>query len=264
MLASLPMYDLPELSDASEAWWAGIARHAGLLAEFVRPAGLAEHWSSADLLFSQTCGYPLTHALAGRVRYLATPCYAAEGCTGPLYRSAILVRAEAPMADLAAAQGARLAINGHDSQSGCNVLRVMAAETSGRRPFFGAVRVTGTHLSSIIAVRDRQADLAAIDCVTLGLLRRVRPEALAGLRVLAWSPAAPGLPYVTGQDLPDETHAALSRAVRAAARDPVLARVRQRLLIEDVAVLDLAAYAVIPGMRRRAQALGLTELSPPD
>ena len=267
MPASLPMYDLPEVRDATDAWWAGIARHAGLSdlpPRLERPMELMAHWTAPDLLFSQTCGYPLTFGLAGKVRYLATPCYAAEGCMGPSYRSAVMVRDDAAMAGLADAQGKVAAINGPDSQSGCNVLRVMAAEAGDARPFFGEIRVTGSHVASLQAVLDGRADLAAVDCVTLGLLRRHRPKALAGLRVLAWSPAAPGLPYITGLDVPDARHAALRRALKAAVADPRLASVRRALLIADIAILDPDAYAVIPGMRRRAEALGLVELSLPD
>jgi ABC-type phosphate/phosphonate transport system substrate-binding protein len=256
------MYDLPELRDATVAWWAGIARHAGVELELARPDDLPAHWTGPDLLFSQSCGYPLTHALEGRVRYLATPCYMAEGCAGPLYRSAVLVQAGSPFARFADTQGARLAINGHDSQSGCNVLRVMAAESGDARPFFGPVTVTGSHVASIAAVAEGRADLAAVDCVTLGLLRAVRPAAVRDVRVLAWSPAAPGLPYVTAADLPEQERRALLAGLRAAAADPRLAPVRRRLLIDSIQVLDPAVYAVIPGMQRRAQALGLTELDP--
>ncbi|WP_191058029.1 phosphate/phosphite/phosphonate ABC transporter substrate-binding protein [Geminicoccus harenae] len=260
MIAGLPMYDLPELADATAAWWQGIAQHGGFEAELERPADLLAHWRSPDLLFSQTCGYPLTHALAGSVRYLATPCYAAQGCHGPFYRSAILVREDAAQASFADTEGATLAINSEDSQSGCNVLRVMAAETSPARPFFGAVVWTGSHLASMAAVQEGQADLAAVDAVTLALATRVRPTAVAGLRRLAWSPATPALPYISRPDLPVAVRQALVRATHAACADPRLAAVRQELLINGVAVLNPDAYQVIPGMHRRALALGLTEL----
>ncbi len=50
-----------------------------------------EQWRSPDLLLSQTCGYPLTHALAGRVDLVATPCYGVRGCEGADYRSLVVV-----------------------------------------------------------------------------------------------------------------------------------------------------------------------------
>ncbi|NIR61538.1 MAG: hypothetical protein GWO02_19625, partial [Gammaproteobacteria bacterium] len=50
-----------------------------------------EIWRSTELLLSQTCGYPLTHALAGVVELVATPAYAAQGCRGPEYASLLIV-----------------------------------------------------------------------------------------------------------------------------------------------------------------------------
>ena len=98
-LASLPMYDLPEVSAATDGWWQGLAAafaRAGVEEvpeRLVRGVGLPDHWLAPDLLFSQTCGYPLTDALSGRVGLLATPCYAAEGTAGPDYCSVIVVAA---------------------------------------------------------------------------------------------------------------------------------------------------------------------------
>ena len=71
-IASLPMYDLPEAADATEALWRGLARHfaeAGIEdvpAEILRRPRLPDHWLAPDLLFSQTCGYPFRNAIKGR------------------------------------------------------------------------------------------------------------------------------------------------------------------------------------------------------
>ena len=254
------MYDLPELRDANQAWWEAVARHARITTELCRPSDLLAHWQKSNLVLSQTCGYPLTHALAGRVRYLATPCYGAEGCSGSSYRSAVLVQETSPMRTFADAHDRTVAINGFDSQSGCNVLRIMAAQADPQRPFFGQVFVTGGHVASIAAVQHGQADLAAIDCVTLALLRQVRPDALMRLRVLAWSPAAPALPYITSLATTDDQSVRLIEALKAAVVDEETAEIRRRLLIDHVAVLSNAAYAVIPAMRIQAEQAGLTEL----
>ena len=68
MLASLPMYDWPEIRSATDAWWTGIARHAGLGFPLTRADDYAELWRRDDLVFSQTCGYPFTHGLAANLR----------------------------------------------------------------------------------------------------------------------------------------------------------------------------------------------------
>src|SRR5690349_16318786 len=100
-LASLPMYDLPETEDATRTLWRGLAEHLGregipeVPDALTRHLNIPEHWLSPDLLFSQTCGYPLTHALKGRVRLVATPCYDAPGCQGAEYCSIVVVPASA-------------------------------------------------------------------------------------------------------------------------------------------------------------------------
>jgi hypothetical protein len=72
------MYDLPEVSAATDAWWRGVAsalRRAGLDAvpEVLTRDPDVDVWHSQNLLLSQTCGYPLTHELASVVELVATP-----------------------------------------------------------------------------------------------------------------------------------------------------------------------------------------------
>src|SRR5688572_17833288 len=86
---SLPMYDWPEVRDATDAWAHGIARHlyaqgfAEAPLELVRQEDYTQAWQSPDLLLSQCCGYPLIHLYAGTLIPLLTPHYSVEGCSGP-------------------------------------------------------------------------------------------------------------------------------------------------------------------------------------
>jgi len=258
------MYDLPAVRAATDEWWAGLARHfraAGL-------AGAPDHlerdpapdWTDPELLFSQTCGYPLTHALAGRVQLLCTPCYAAPGCDGPRYRSVLVVAADSDTRSLADLRGARCAINASDSHSGCNVLHRMVAPLAGGGSFFAAVTETGSHAVSLDAVTREHADLCAVDVVIHALLARHAPECLAGTRVLAHSPPTPGLPYIAGADVTTAQLEEMHAAIRRALADPALAPAREALLIEDVETLTLDDYQVIPEMEREAVAMGYSEL----
>lgn len=266
-LAALPMYDLAELRPVTDAWWAGLARHlraAGIpdapprLARDLAPEAVL---ASPRLLLAQTCGYPLTHALAGRLRLVATPAYRAPGCDGASYRSLIVVREAAMWTGLADVRGRVVAVNGLDSHSGCNVLRLMLAPLAAGGRFLGRVLLTGSHRASLEAVATGAADLAAIDCVSHALLARHAPAALAGTRVLVASPPAAGLPYVTRADASDDVVERLWAGLSAALADPVLAPVREALLIAGAERLPLAAYAVIPAMRRAAAAMGYPALS---
>lgn len=266
-VATLAMYDLPEVRAATDAWWEAIAR--ALRAEGVpdvppaldrsRPAPLA--WRDRSLLLAQTCGYPLTHAFADALTALAVPSYAAEGCTPGRYRSAFVVRADDPVADLAGLRGRRAAANEPESQSGCNVLRAAVAPLAGGARFFSAVAWTSAHRASLAAVRTGTADVAAVDAVTLALLERHAPAETGGLRVLAWSAEAPALPYVTRRGIDDAVRTRLTAGLLRAAGDPSAAEARTALLLEGLSPLDDAAYAVIPEMRRGAERLGYPELA---
>jgi ABC-type phosphate/phosphonate transport system substrate-binding protein len=266
MLASLGMYDLPEARGATTAWWQGLARA-------FRAEGIADapeqltanpeypaHWLRPDLLFGQTCGYPLTHALAGKVRLVATPRYAARGCSGSSYCSLLIVAEDSAAATLEDLRGARLAFNGPESQSGYNVLRAMVAPlarpgTQGGR-FFGATIETGGHRASIAAIGAGRADICAVDCVTHAMLARHAPAALAGTRVLGETPSAPGLPFVTAGAASDELVARLQAGLARALADPTLAAARDDLLIAGAEVVPLGAYDVLVEMEQAATAAG--------
>lgn len=262
MRASLPMYALPGLEAATEALWAGLAaafRAEGLAEVPERLSWEADHaalWTAPDLFFSQTCGYPLTHQLAGRVTLVATPLYDCPGCVGGSYRSEILVRADAPGAGLADFAGRRAAVNAADSQSGCHALRHAVRDLVEDGRFFASVVVTGRHRASMQAVAAGDADLCAIDGVTLALLRQTEPDLVARLRVLASSASAPALPYITRRDIGDDDLQRLRAGLARACGDPALVAVRQELLLAGVAVLPLSAYDRIPAMESAAAAAG--------
>ena len=141
MLASLSMYDLAEVRAATDAWWRGLAsalRRAGVesVPEVLTRGADGEVWQSPALLLAQTCGYPLTHALAGVVELVATPVYAAPGCRGAEYSSFIVVSEDNGAATLEELRGAVCTYNGRDSQSGYNALRAAIAPLAGGRAFF--------------------------------------------------------------------------------------------------------------------------------
>jgi ABC-type phosphate/phosphonate transport system substrate-binding protein len=261
-LACLPMYDLSELHAATDAWWQGLARafrREGVVDVpdvLDRRPDFQRVLLSPDLLLSQTCGYPLTHALAGKVRLLATPCYAAEGCAATDYCSLVIVAEDHPATNIAALRGARCAINGTDSQSGYNALRALVAPLAEGGRFFGKVAVSGGHRASIGLVAAGQADVAAIDCVTHGLLSRHRPAVLAGTRVLCRTAAAPNLPYVTRRGADANLLARLRNGLLRAMADPALTTVRDSLMLAGIAVLPLSAYDRITALEAAAIAAG--------
>ena len=267
MIALLPMYDIPPLRAATDDWWQGLAKHcraAGLRNlpdRLIRLDDFMALWLSPDLLFGQTCGYPLTHALKDQVALVATPVYANSGAPGPYYCSQILVREEDSAASLADLRGRRAVINGYDSQSGFNVLRHAVAPLAEEGRFFSDVVVSGGHLHSMAYLREGKAEVCAIDSVTYHLWRRSDPSVVAGLRVLGQSAAAPNLPYISRGSIPEEDLARLRQGLFTALEDPDFKAARQALMIEGAEVLSLQAYDSILEMEGEAGACGYPHLN---
>jgi ABC-type phosphate/phosphonate transport system substrate-binding protein len=261
------MYDLPQLEAANDALWAAIAQRLvaegvdGVPERLTRGASLEAIWTDPRLLLAQTCGYPLVASLGERVRVVATPRYAAPGCDGASYRSAIVVRARNPAKDLADLRGRRAAVNDLASNSGMNLFRAEIAPLANGRSFFAAVTITGAHAASVEAVAAGEADVAAIDCITWAHLQRLRPSTTKALRVLSWTKATPGLPLITAAGIGAAVLAVLRRALAEVARDPALAPVRAALLLDGFETLPEGAYQAILALERDAIALGYPTLA---
>lgn len=218
MIACLPMYDWPELRAETDAFWAGLA--AGLRkAGFDAPEGLSRSgdlwslWRSADLVLGQTCGLPYAARLRGDVALIGAPAYDLPGCPAGMYRSEIVVRANDPAERLEDCRGRRFAYNMRESQSGWAALDAV----SPLRGFAGDLVKSGAHRASAIAVAEGRADFAALDAVSWRLAMAHEPAA-RGLRVLASTPATPGLPLITAKR-PAAERERLAAAVEAVIPD---------------------------------------------
>jgi len=267
MFASLGMYDLPELTAATDAWWAGLSRHfaaQGLrdLPETLNRSGdPVERLKAEGLIFAQTCGFPLTHRLKDHVQLLATPRYRVPGCAAATYVSWIVVRSDDPAKTPADLRGHRVAFNDDGSQSGYNTLRALIAPHAASGKFFGAAIESGAHRKSMAMVKAGQADVAAIDCVTFALIARYAPAEVQGIRVLCAGSTAPGLPYVTATSTSERDVQRLRDAIRAAFEDPALAETRAALRLDGCEILPPSAYDVIPKMEVAAIAAGYPQLA---
>lgn len=259
MKAGLPMYDPSELRWAVDAWWSGLADAfraegvSGVPDRLERSLALEALWGAPDLLFTQTCGYPLFGTWAGRLEYLATPQYAAPGCERTSYCSWIVVGANSPARDIEDLRGARCSINGRISHSGYNALRALVATRAHNGRFFGSVSVSGSHAESLAQIGRGDVDVAAIDCVTHALLSRCRPDAIAATRIIGRTVSAPGLPYATRIGAEPQLIERMRTGLFSAIADPSLATVRAELLIGGIEVLPLASYCNMVGMELEAR-----------
>ena len=224
------------------------------------PTDLAQHWLNPGLLLSQSCGYPLVTRLAGQVRLVGTFRYQVPGSDNQGCRSQLMARADDGGRTLADFRGRTLAYNSTDSQSGYNSLRAMVAPLAEGGRFFAAAVASGGHRRSLEMVRDGQADLTAVDCVSLAGFQAHAPDVCAGLVVIGQSAPYPGLPLITSARTSDADLAALRAALLAAVQSPALAPTLQALFISGFDVVELAAYQVCLDMQQEALAMGYPAL----
>ena len=203
------------------------------------------------LLFGHTCGYPLMIHLQDRVSPFCVPVFDVPGSEGKFYSSRFIVGAQSVIASLADCRGKIAAINAPDSNSGMNVLRHAISDLDPAGQFFSRVITTGGHLHSLEAVANRQADIAAIDCVSYAICRHYRPRVAERLRVIAYSTSMPGLPYVTSKDRSPDSVARLKTGLASAFADPKLADVRSSLFLEGLEFTDRATYDRITALESK-------------
>lgn len=276
-IAALPMYEWPENRADTESEWRRfreILRRAGIDAPdtIVRrnadmpavPGGIRDAsgkviardpaalppdelhfptlWRHPDMLICQTCWGPLELGLGEHVKVVGQPSYDGfEGGEGPLYSSAIVMRAapnppwmeaarqraaSAPTViarELAARRrgvdkpapengladipltllgGRRFAFNSAESMSGF-LAPSRDLEAMGESLGIFSERIeTGSHRGSIVAVAEGRADVCAIDCRSWQLAQLHEPKAEL-VQVVGWTGRRKGLPMITSLRTPD-------------------------------------------------------------
>jgi ABC-type phosphate/phosphonate transport system substrate-binding protein len=265
-IAAFPMYDFPELHQAHDALWSNLRNRlieAGVAEtphHLTRGIGHEAVWTHPLLLLGQGCEYPLAKFFAKRVRLVATPRYAVAGCDGGKYRSAIVVRTDDPAEGLVDLRDRCCVINERSSNSGMNLLRATIAQIARDERFFSSVALSGSHRRSVQMVADGDADVAAVDCVSLAHFRRLYPASVAALRILDWTPTAPSLPFITAAATGDTVLRKLRSCLAAVAADPALDDVRDRLFLEGFDLDPAGDFAEVLHLERKAAEVGYPRL----
>ncbi|MBA4350348.1 MAG: hypothetical protein C0427_03760 [Rhodobacter sp.] len=237
------MYDRPELRAETDRYWSliraalmerGIAAPAALYRD---DRALMAQWESADLILSQTCGFPYRARLHDKVALVGTPDFGNDGCAPGFYRSILIARADDPRGSFAAFDGAALAYNDGMSQSGW-AAPLSHAALSGIRLRPGVE--TGSHRASARAVAEGRAELAAIDALTWALLCEF--EDMSGVKVIGATDPTPALPYITAKG----RNAAAIRDAVAEAIAALAPQDRTRLRLRGLVEIPASAYLAVP------------------
>lgn len=265
----LPMYDWPEVrvatAELENALQAALVDALGLppadMISWPNEIDAPAMWDDPGVLLVQTCGYPLTHALKGKVRLLGVPHYSADGCEGPRYCSQLVVSRTSGHERLEDLRGLKAAYNGPDSQSGMNAFRHAVARCAGGTSFFSQVFESGSHLRSLEAIADGQADVASIDAVCWALACQELPALTANLKCVGHTEGSPGLPLITSTGFSQDEALKMTEVIRLVLSDPSTAECRKRLRISGFSSASVEDYDPILEMELEAVKLGYPDLA---
>lgn len=133
----------------------------------------------------------------------------------PGYRSVFIVPTESDITSLKEARGARFAFTDPNSTSGFLVPSVVLRDELGEtaESFFGEVRFSGAHGTSILQVAAGELDIAATN--DLDLPKMIEKGALdpSEIRVVYESDLIPGSPFAARRELPESLKSAFSEAI---------------------------------------------------
>jgi ABC-type phosphate/phosphonate transport system substrate-binding protein len=262
-IANARMY---AVTPAVEGCWRSLLEHVARSAQveldylpYPAPQPLEVLWSRPDLGAVFMCGYPIALQLAPVVP-LAAPIPSAAWAEGrPLYRTDLIVRAQAPYVRLEDTFGARAGWTVEHSHSGFNALRhhLLGFRSAARPTLYS--EVTGglvTARNVLDAVREGRIDIGPLDGFWHALIARHAPELVAGVRVLASTDTAPMPAFVASAGTAPAVIERLRTAFTAARSAPWFAPLAQELLIEGFAAVTQASYATTLAWDREARSAG--------
>jgi len=263
VIANARMYAVtPEVETAWRALLERIASEAQAPLDYVpypAPQPLEELWARPDLGAVFMCGFPIALKLAPVVP-LAAPVPRAAWAQGrALYRSDLIVRADAPYRRLEDTFGGRSGWTVRHSHSGFNAWRhhLLAYRTPTRPALYR--EMTGNLVTArrvLDDVREGRIDVGPLDAYWHLLIARHAPPLTAGLRVLDSTALAPIPAFVAAAGAAPSAIGRLRAAFTAASGRPWFAQLAEPLLLEGFAAVDEATYAPLLAWDREAQAAG--------
>ncbi len=261
LIATLPMYDLPELREATSTLLTRVTaelRSAGWpvipdFPDFADHAALVKHWRDPQVAVSHSCGLPFLEDLADAARILGTFQWRGVSNVGGHYRSVIVIRQDDPRT-IDQLAGAQPIINSPESLSGWCSLGVALHGAGYTAADFPVPIASGAHGKSIEMVTNRVGDFASIDGATLRLLERHRPQALVGIRALGLGPLIPATPLITRLEAPISVEA-IRTAIATAVNDAAMGGTLDRLGIDGFVALTADDYAPIVALVTQATAV---------
>jgi ABC-type phosphate/phosphonate transport system substrate-binding protein len=223
------------------------------------PQPLEKLWARTDLGAVFMCGFPVALGLAP-VLPIAAPIPRVAWAGGrALYRTDLIVREDSPYRSLEDTFGGRAGWTVEHSHSGFNAFRHhLLAYRTPQRPRLYA-QMTGNLVTArnvLDSVREGRIDVGPLDAYWHLLIARHAPQLTAGIRVLASTALAPMPALIASAGTPPQIVARLRAALIAAPSREWFAPLREQLLLDGFAEVQVDTFAPLLEWDRAARAAG--------
>ena len=265
-IANARMYAVtPEVESAWRSLLRQVATDADVALDYLpypAPRPLEHLWSRPDLGAVLMCGYPIALELA-RVQPIAAPIPRAPWAAGrAVYRTDLIVRADAPYERLEETFGGRAGWTVAHSHSGFNAFRhhLLAYRTPQRpRLYREMVGNLVTARNVLDAVREGRIDVGPLDAYWHMLIARHAPQLCEGVRVLSSTAVAPMPGFVAAAEVPASVVARLAAAFAGAARQPWFGGLADPLMLEGFVEVSRETFEPALAWDAQARAAGYAE-----
>ncbi|HUA25773.1 MAG TPA: PhnD/SsuA/transferrin family substrate-binding protein [Steroidobacteraceae bacterium] len=264
-IANARMYSVtPEVESVWRELLKRIAEEAGVALEYVpypAPRPLEDLWSRRDLGAVLMCGYPIALRLAD-VQPIAAPIPRAPWAAGrAVYRTDLIVRADAPYREFEDTFGARAGWTVAHSHSGFNAFRhhLLAYRTPQRPTLYREVVGNLVTARNVLdGVREGRIDVGPLDAYWHMLIARHSPKLVEGVRVLSSTALAP-MPAFVAAALPTDVVNRLRATFAAAAGRPWFGELADPLMLMGFAAAERETFDLALEWDREARAEGYAE-----
>lgn len=260
LIANARMYSTTS-REANDAWMAllrWVVAHAGgtwQVMEYPATAALDDLWARNDLGCTFMCGLPYIWDSRDLIPIAAPVVRGERYGRRPVYFTDIVVRRDAPYRTLEDTFGSRLGYTVKHSQSGYMALRehlLPYRQQLGHSPYREIVGPLGGARDVIEALLDDRIDVGPMDGYVLDLVKNLRPDLAAQLRVIETTTRASPIPlFIATAQIDRSLAGKLQAAFAAAVTAEELQPQRDALLIADFVVPHRSDYEEL---RERAQA----------
>jgi ABC-type phosphate/phosphonate transport system substrate-binding protein len=244
MRAAFGMYPFASVWPAYQELWRAVAERVEWLPRELEPTDdVHSTWADPSVVVGQICGWPAAVPFRSTVQVFGAFCYDVPHAVGHRYRSTIIATRPGVAADFAQA---RAVANNPDSLSG--FISLLAGLHGKGALSNHPVVFSGAHVHSLAALRRGEAEVAAIDSLSLHHILHENPSALDGLHRVGVGPLIPSPPLYTLAATTAERVADLRRRFAGAVADRALASSLEVLRITGFVSLESADYDEVVGL----------------